>query len=399
MRKTSSFFACASSFFLCFAAACANVVIDEQEATGGSNEGGSNEGGSNGVASSSSGAGAGGNPGFPPQSCLGGEAAIVSAWSDDGTVIATQVEEEWRLNKPGGQAVPLSFINGYDGSLATLLSDESGTVYTLTSDGLTFNEYPQNGWQPEPYAERFTAGGIALVGQVNGLTQIGYFDADAFDYSTYHPSFALQTSSAVWEEERFSVRVAGTVNEALCTVLANSSELGPVQCTGQPVQLTLNGEIGLSGPQLAHAAGTTVAFYFKPESSFVLAATQLNAEGAALSVETIEVEGLLLSAAPTADGNFIVAIASGSGLYAVRYSTQTGFGERFLVDADAPVIAPSVARGICGDDALIAYSTGAPSPELRIARIRGTQVERDTIAEGPQTGFGNVSLATRDAAF
>ena len=392
MRKTSSFFACASSFSLCFAAACANVVVDEQEATGGSNEGGSN-----GVASSSSGTGSGGNPGFPPQSCLEGEAAIVSAWSDGGTVIATHLGEEWRLSTLGSQAVPLSFVDGY-GSLATLLTDESGTVYTSTYDGLAFNEYPQNGWLPEPFAERFTAGGIALVGQYNGLTQIGYFDADAFDYSTYHPAFALQASSAVWEEESFSVRVAGTVNEELCTVLANSSELVPLTFTGQPVQLML-GEVGLSGPQLAHAGGSTVAFYFKPESSFVLAATQLSAEGAALSVETIEVDGLLLSAAPTADGNFIVAIASGSGLYAVHYSTHTGFGERFLVDADAPLIAPSVARGICGDDALIAYSTGAPSPELRIARIRGTQVERTTIADGPQTAFGNVSLATRDAAF
>lgn len=394
MLKPPSFFAYFSSFALGLLSACGSVIIDEQEAAGGSNEGGSNEG-----ASSSSAAGTGGSLEFPPQSCLEREAAIVSAWSETGTVIATHLGEEWQSSKPGGIKLPLSFVDGYYGSLATLLTDDSGTVYTFTSDGLEFTSYPLGGWLPEPFAERFTAGGIALVGQENGLTQIGYFDADAFDYSTYQPAFALQTSSAVWEEESFSVRVAGTVNEELCTVLANPSELGPVTCTGQPVQLLIAGEIGLSGPQLAHAGGSTVAFYFKPESSFVLAATQLSANGAALSVETVEVDGVLLSAAPTADGNFIVAIASGSGLYAVHYSTQTGFGERFLVDAEAALSQPSVARGTCGDDALIAYAKSGPAAELRVARIRDSQVERSTVADGPQSSFGNISLATREAAF
>ncbi len=102
------------------------------------------------------------------------------------------------------------------------------------------------------------------------------------------------------------------------------------------------------------------------------------------------------SAAATAAGEVFVATLGSTGLAALRWSPASGWSGPILVDG-APSFGSDVdvAPGICGDDALIAYSAG--DVEVRVARVRGAGAEVRVVGTLAETSPRRVRVATRAA--
>jgi hypothetical protein len=105
------------------------------------------------------------------------------------------------------------------------------------------------------------------------------------------------------------------------------------------------------------------------------------------------------SAATPAGDVFAGLVATSGNVYALRFSPATGWAAPIAIDAGAsPEQRPAAATGICGDDALFAYSARASNGdgEVRVARVRGNATETTAVAKLVNEDVPNqMSLATR----
>lgn len=390
-------------------AACSGQVDVPQSASGTSTgAGGSASSATSGPTSTSatsSSTGAGGSGSIGPLACLPGEAAIVVGTGYHHSALAVLSQGAW-TGAP--DVVPAAtqtaaYVDVYN-QLAVFWTEQSGGVdrahFARTEDGASFDTHEVQGWHPKSNTPLFRAGDSTLVGSVAQGTSVAYYDPDAMDwYAWQSTSTPFTVTSAATLTTSGAVVLAGFGYEHdLCDVTldAATTTWGAAKCHPE-IHVWLGNEIPTMPPQLvALPSGDAVAVYFTSYGD--LTATVLQ-DGQWSSPVTTKLPDQSLSFAVTSTpaGDVIAGVVLTSGdLVALRFSPAAGWAAPIAVDTGASIsLGFAAATGICGDDALFAYSAGESDGELRVARVRGDAAETTTIAKFVEDYPLSLSLATR----
>jgi hypothetical protein len=348
-----------------------------------------------------------------PAACVGAEAMLVAATTPKQTVVAVQIAGTWlggltRLPIARQAVAYLDLRN----RLAVLWIDRTYAIEhthsTATSQGTSFEAHDVFDWHPEattrilgmtdPYLVDRDDSGAGVAFLLSSSAGIPWANSTLLDATSFAvregiqsggPSMLFVGPGAAGELCDHSIDLDDQIwRDPRChpDILVASAEHAPV---AGPLLVTLpNGDV--------------VAVHFPAGTSSTLGATLL-AEEAYLSAWTVPVLtttpaiGLSFAAAATPGGEVIVGVISALGdLAALRFSPSHGWGAPMAIDTGVPPGQRiSVATGICGDDALIAYAVGGSDGEIRVARVRGKLTEATTIARLAGDRPSALSLVTR----
>jgi hypothetical protein len=311
------------------------------------------------------------------------------AWSKDSSVVS-------------GPAYATTYVDAYHHLGVFWTGTGWKSHFAATADGTTFDAHDVQGWEPyagDPFAAVTTD---VLLGADAGGTSLARFDPDAFDWYPYLSSTsAIRVTAAAPFGGTGEMLVVGLgPNQELCDVATIDGAWGEVHCRDDihPAQ-AVGGEINVTLPQAATLPnGDVVVLYYhqQDQGGVTLAATTLHAGAwSAPDLASGPNTGIAFAAAATTAGDVMVAIGAGYAA-ALRYAPGKGWSAPISLDAHAGYDV-SVARGVCGDDALIAYVGGDTGHEVRLARVRGDVAEATTIADLGEDYPTHVSIATRPA--
>jgi hypothetical protein len=392
-------------------AAC-SAQVDVAQSAGRTGAGGSTSSGltatsttsattSSSVSSSGSG-GSGGSIG--PLTCLPGEGAIVVGNSNQHAVVAVQHQGTWSeipTAVGGGVIETAAYVDVYH-QLSVFWAESALGVYQAhfirTIDGTTVEAHDVQGWHPLSHSPLYTVGSSILVGRDTlGETSLAYFDPDAMDWIAWLSTPFNPTSAAAIPALGATVLVGMGLGNVLCDVTLDSSiAWGPMQCHPE-LPVATGKEIASPPPQVvALSSGDALAVYF---TSYVdLTAAVLHAGQWSAPVTTkLPDQSLSFAVTSTPSGDALAAVVFTSGnVAALRFSAAAGWGAPIAIDSGASTQQRLAgAPGICGDDAVFAYSAGGIDGEVRVARVRGDAAETTKVAKLVEDMPFQISLATR----
>ena len=383
-------------------AACGSEVEVETTGAGGESSVSSASSGDASVSSSSAG-GSGGSGGLPAPTCAPGEAAIVAASAGKIGQVAVNHEGTWTKNAYS-MTVPNShttYVDAYDHLGVFWIEFESAqSHFASTSDGTSFELHDVHGWFPQPGSPLVTVGRSLLLGDAGEGSTLAYFDPDALDWYPYPEPAPFDLTSAVVREAAGTVLGVGIgPQDELCDTeifWVDGGGWTPPHCRDD-VMVFLGVEIPVAPPRAAALPNGDVVVVYH-ENYATIAATRFH-DGVWSAPESITLadQSLELAVTATPGGDVIVGLSTGGGIFALRYVPGVGWGEPVPIDPMGNLYsAISAAPGICGDDALIAYSAHVNDGdiEVRVARVRGGAAEASTIAWFG--GYpGDISITTR----
>lgn len=360
------------------------------------------------TSTTSSSTGAGGSGGsIGPLTCLPGEGAIVAGIANHHSAVAVLSQRAWT----GAQSIvpaaveTAAYVDVYH-RLAVFWTEHKGGVdhahFTHTTDGAAFATHEVQTWHPKSGSPLFRAGDGTLVGSVAQGTGLAYYHSDTMDFHAWQSTstpFPV-TSAAMLTTPGSAVLVGFSYECELCDVTLDgaTSTWGAAKCHPE-IPVWLGNEIPSPPPQLvALPSGDAVAVYF---TSYIdLTAVVLHDGQWSAPVTTkLPEQSLSFAVTSTPAGDVIAGVVLTSGdVAALRFSPAAGWAAPIAVDTGASIIQrPAAATGICGDDALFAYSAGELDGEVRVARVRGDAAETTKIAKLVEDVPFALSLATRRA--
>ncbi|NUP04530.1 MAG: hypothetical protein HOW73_00530 [Polyangiaceae bacterium] len=388
----------------------ANVDLAPDGDEGGAPNGGAPDdgapGGNGGNGGSTDVSTGGAAPNGLPLACEGGEGVLVAASSptSEGVIVVAN-EGAWaapHMLPPASQMA--AYVDVY-GALGIFwigsIDDIDERRFVTTHDGRAFIERDVFGWEPSAYAPLYKAE-WALVGSEEGLTSVAYFDPDAMDWYPLVEPTMFVPSSVAWDSVNGGVLlIHGWLGE-LCSQMFFETQWMDSQCdTTHPVATAIGGEISLPPPRAVTLPdGSIVAIYYAPsDSSLTLAAATWQFGAWSPAVTTPDV-GFVVATTATPGGDVLVASVSTDGnLFVQRLTPGVGFDAPVLVDSGIDIYYAAAAPGVCGDDAVLAYTRGSvEGGELRVARIRGELSETTQVASLPDQPAWAVDITTRPAA-
>jgi hypothetical protein len=354
----------------------------------------------------SSSAGAGGSGGsIEPLDCQPEDGAIVVGTSYQGSAIAVLSQGAW---SKAAHVVPAAaqiaaYVDVYHQLGVFWIEPGNGVDhahFTRTKDGSAFEPHEVFGWQPSASAPLFRAGDHALVGADAEGTSVAHYDSDAMDWDVWgsQPVPFTVSSAATLTTSSSTVLLGFDAKHDLCdlTIDAATAAWGAAKCHPE-LHVATEQEIPSPPPQLvAFPNGDAVAVYF---TSYVeLTAAVLHAgKWSAPVTTTLPDQSLSFAVTSTPSGDvFAGLVLTSDEVVALRFSPAAGWTAPIAIDTGAHnVQRPAAATGICGDDALFAYSAGGIDGEIRVARVRGASSETTTVAHFVESMPSQISLATR----
>jgi hypothetical protein len=358
------------------------------------------------------GAGGGAGP-IAPATCLGAEAMLVAATTPKQTVIAVQIAGTWlddltRLPAARQAVAYLDLRN----RLAVLWIDRTYAIEhthsTATSHGTSFEQHDLLDWHPEattrilgltdPYLVDRDDSGAGVAFLLSSSPGVPWANSTLLDAT----SFAIRSGIRSGGPSMLFVG-PGAAGELCEHSIDLDDQLWRDPLCHPDILVASDGHAPNAGPLLVPLPnGDVVAVHFPAGTSSTLGATVLQANEY-LGHWTVPVAtttpaiGLSFAAAATPDGDVIVGVISPRGdLAALRFSPSRGWSAPIAIDAGVPPGQRiSVAPGICGDDARIAYAVGESDGEIRVARVRGGLTEATTAAQITGAPPSELSLITR----
>lgn len=346
--------------------------------------------------------GGGGAGTIGPFECSSGDGAIVAATSSGSTRATVMTDGNW--TEPPLTLAPAwriaTFVDVFQHLGVFWVGtdqDPPNAHYAVTFDGVQASLYDTIGWSPLSYGVLQPAWPF-MVGSVEGGTEVAYMDADTFDWYPMGGTSDLVATSAA-SPATGDVYTVGIEDGVLCDQQFISFETwGSKQCHfDHPVVELVAGEVPVTQPQvLALPDGRVVVVYYTPQSSLALAVSEREEGGWSTGVDTTSI-GPQFAAVATPSSEVLVFTTSFDGLHALRYSpSQRQWTGDFVIDEGADFSSLTAATGVCGDDALVTYSTGLDA-EVRIVRVRGEQSETRTLFQFVETQPYQLSVTTRRA--
>lgn len=342
---------------------------------------------------------------LPPWTCAPGEAAIVAAFGSGQSVIAVAHEGTWTADALALPASTLvaTYVDVYH-QLGALWIDPSTSKshFATTADGKSFDLHDVNGWMPIANDPLAAVTNSVLLGVDAEGTRLAWFDPDAFDWDPYLGPTPIHATSAAPLGATGEILVVGLgPQNELCDVATSAGVWGDVHCREDiQVATAIGGEITIALPRaVALPNGDVVVVYHDDTSDLgtTLAATTLHA-GAWSTPErrSPAMVSIDLGAAATPAGDVLVGSSVGDPKL-LRYAPGAGWSAPISLDGMGGY-SVQVATGICGDDALIAYSSGEPHDEVRVARVRGDVAETFAILDFEGDYARPLSISTRRPA-
>ena len=370
--------------------------------TGGTTSGSGGSAGTGTVSTSSSSSGAGAAGGLPPLACALDEAAIVGVSAGIGQV-AVQKDGVWTEKElEVASAVHIATYEDVYGHLGVFWIDPNDgpndAYFKVTSDGSSFDAYDVHGWAPSESGPLQPIGVYAMLGaDEQGQSSIAYFDPDAFDWYPYLVPLPIVASSVVPLQETGNLLAIGLgpANQ-LCDAQSLGDAWDTLHCRDD-VTVATGGEIPVTRPRAVVLPNGDVVVVYSSAAGSALSATTLHAGAWSAPVKvTSDAIGIEFAATATPKGDVIVGVVSTAGVVsALRYSPSAGWSAPIPVDSGAlPDVPFGAAPGICGDDALLAYSVGFS--QLRVARVRGDAAEAEAVGgELVERYPSQISITTR----
>ncbi len=272
--------------------------------------------------------------------------------------------------------------------------------FTRTKDGSAFDPHEVLGWQPSASAPLFRAGDYTLIGTDANGTSRAYYDSDAMDWHVEDSKPLPFTVSSAATLSVFSTVLLGYNDQRdLCDLTIDtgtSPTWGDAKCHPE-LHVATAQEIPSPPPQLvAFPNGGAVAVYFTSYTE--LTAVVLHAgEWSAPVTTKLPDQSLSFAVTSTPSGDvFAGLVLTSEEVVALRFSPTAGWTAPITLDTGATTVQrPAAATGVCGDDALFAYSAGGIDGEIRVARVRGSSSETTTVAHFTESVPSQLSLATR----